>query len=172
MTSKSSERVTQQSAKSALKPRRKVIKPQIKDTEVKAMVQSIIVGSKKPDAETTAEGLKLRRLKDLVETKDLMDGRKWPEWALAVFGGQIDINLLRLLNEIALAPDEEHRKVLLARRAGGAHRSRELRKRRRQAAEQEKRKAIERQWIIRWATSEEIADVRRAWRYIKKTFDA
>lgn len=101
-----------------------------------------------------------------------MGDKTWFEWAMAVFNGQIDLSLLRLLNDIALAPDKEQRKLLLDHRTNGAKRARRFREREKQKAKQAKRLAIERQWIIRWAKSAPHAEVKRAWRHIHDTFDA
>lgn len=172
MTSRKRKSVTQQIEEAPVKPRRKRIKPHTDDKRIEGLVRRIIQGAKDTDASTRARGLEMRELKDLVESGNKLGGKTWYEWAQAMFKDRLDVSLVRLFNDIALAPDDEHRAVLLTHRAEGAKRSREFRRAKRKKADAEKRMALERQWIIRWAKSGSIAEVKAAWKHIRQNYDA
>ena len=172
MASKNSiKTVTQQNVKKTAKSRLKSTNRLALNPVVKALIRKIVKGASEPDDKTRKLSEDLKQLKTLVEAQQLQGGKTWFEWARKAFR-KLDINQMRLLNDLAGAPDEQHRAILMAHRADGAKRTRRWRGRLKAEANQAKRMAIERQWIIRWAKAGPHAQVIRAWKHIKETYDA
>lgn len=163
--------VTQHAVKKTVKSRVKSTNGPALDPAVKALIKKIVKGAREPDDKTRKLSEDLKQLKTLVEPLQLQGGKTWFEWARKAFR-KLDINQVRLLNDLAGAPDEQHRAILLAHRADGAKRTRRWRGRLKAEANKAKRMAIERQWIIRWAKAAPHAQVIGAWKHIKETHDA
>jgi hypothetical protein len=170
-TGKSEKSVTKHMTKKTAKTRIKSNNRLATNPAVRRLVKKIKEDVKVPDQATVKISSDLRQLRAQVEKEALLGGNTWLEWARKAFR-DLDVNMVRLLNDLAGAPDEEHRAILLAHRADGAKRTRRWRKKQKENAIKAARMAIERKWLIRWAKAAPHKDVIRAWKHVKKTYDA
>jgi hypothetical protein len=151
-------------------PKRSV--QRISDPVVRSLLKKIVSGAEKPDDGMIDVARDVVSLKAYVEQHGLMGGKTWYEWAPKALKGIGDINKLRLLNDLAGAPLDEARKILAAHRRDGARRTRRFRERAKAKTTAAKNLAIERRWIIHFAKTAQLQDVSKAWKYIKREFDA
>lgn len=172
MTSKKqAKNITQETKETSLKPRQNAAKRLRTNAAARDLIRTIVVRANEPDEANIALSMDLKKLKALAEKDALLGDNTWLEWATKAFR-DMETNRLRIINDLVDAPDEEHRALLREHRDKGSKNVRNWR--RRKAIERKKaaRMASERKWIIQWAKAAPYPEAVKAWRHIKKTFNA